>query len=431
MELANLERQQGQLLERYLDQHPDVVKVRKQIQDTHAKIRAEGQRVISAAENDYKAAAAQEASVAAALEAAKAEALDLSRRAVQYDSLKRELEGNKEILNSLLARHKETDIAQELKASNIRIVDMAAVPQTPIRPNKTRDILMGLLLGAALSTGLAYLLESVDNTLKSPDDVRSHLRMPLLGVIPEVPGSGDVIVLEARAQGPFLEGYRALRTALAYSWPDQAPRVLVVASTAPGEGKTLVSVNLALTLASGGGKVLLVDADLRKPRAHTLLKGRKSPGLSDVLVGKASPSESIQRCGGTTLGLLASGTGVPSPADLMSNQTMRGLLDQLRGLYDWIVIDTPPVGAVAEALILAPLSDGAVVVAGAEMVPRRAIMDSLQRLHETGARILGIVLNRTHIERYSSYYYGRSYSQSPQRQDTGKVARIHDQRARR
>ncbi len=435
IELATLERQQAQLLERYLDQHPEVVRVRNQIQETKAKIRGEAQRVIRAAENDYKAAAAQEASVASALEGAKAETLELSRRSVQYDALKRDLEASKEVLNSLLARHKQTDVAQELKSSNIRIVDPAVVPRAPVRPRTLRDLLMGLLLGAGAAIGLAFFLEYLDNTLKTPDDVRLHLGAPLLGVIPELADPGkSPLVTQARTQGPFLEGYRVVRTALMYSWPDASARVLVVTSTAPGEGKTLTSVNLALTLAATEGQVLLIDGDLRKPQVHAFLSGKKAPGFSDILVGKAKPSESIQQFPGTRLSFLSSGRQAPSPGDLLINRTLRGFLDGLRKFYSWIIVDTPPIGAVAEALTLAPLSDGVVVVAGAEMVPRKAVMHTLERIHASGARILGIVLNRAQVEKHSYYYghyYGHYYGRYQQAVEDGKVARIRDHRAHR
>ena len=414
IELASLERQQAQLLDRYMDQHPEVVKVRTQIQDTRQKIRAEAQRVIRAAENDYKAYAAQEASVASALETAKTEALDLSRKSISYDSEKREVDAARQVLNSLLSRGKETDVASELKSTNIRVVDPAAVPDRPVRPKKLLDIALGFIIGLFLSVGTAFFLEYLDNTLKTPDDVRTRLGVPLLGVIPEQGKEKDEPpVIHGSLQGPFAEGYRVIRTALSYSWPETAPRVLVVTSTAPGEGKTLTAVNLALMLAASEKKVLLIDADMRRPQAHILLKARRTPGLSDVLIGKSMPSKAIQQnLPDTALSFLPAGTSVPSPADLLTNRTLSGLLTGLRELYDWIIIDNPPVGHVAEALILAPLSDGVIMVAGAEMVPRKAVIHTLERIADTGARILGLVLNRAQIQKnsyYYSHYYGHDY----------------------
>jgi capsular exopolysaccharide synthesis family protein len=289
-----------------------------------------------------------------------------------------------------------------------------------------RDVALGILLGAFLSVGLAFFLEYLDNTIKTPDDVRQHLGTPLLGVVPQLNTAEQArpVVLESDLDQRFVEGYRVVRTALNYSWSEPGSRVITVTSTAPSEGKTLTAVNLAFTLAAQEGRTLLIDADLRKPATHEVLTARRTPGLSDVLVGVVSANEAVQQgIRGTTLAYLGSGTHAPSPADLLTNRTMRGLLEGLRKSYDWIVIDTPPVGAVSEPLILAPLTDGAIVVTGAEMVPRKAVLHTLERVHDTGARILGVVLNRAQVDKHSYYYshyyghyYGRHYgSQSPKR----------------
>jgi len=414
IDLANLERQYAEMREKYLEQHPEVVKIRSQIEETRAKIWTEAQQVIRAAENAYKAAAAQEQSVASALEATKREALELSRRSVQYDSLKREADVSREVLNSLLERHKQTDVAQQLTASNIRIVDPAVVPGAPARPQHRGDIMKGALWGLALAFGLTFLLDRLDNTLKSAADVRAHLEVPVLGVIPRVEGSSDLVLLRP-SQGPLVEGYRVVRTSLGYSWPESQPRILVVSSSRPGEGKTVTSVNLALILASSGSRVLLIDADLRKPQAHSLLRARRTPGFSDILVGKAKPSETIQPLSTAGLSFLGAGTSAPSPADLMTTHALGSFLHYLRYWYDWTVVDTPPVEVVADPLILAPLSDGVVFVAGAEMAPRKAVRHSLERVTETGARVLGVVLNRARMEKKT--YYGRYYGDQQGRRE--------------
>lgn len=409
IELTTLERQETQLLDRYLPGHPEVVKVHNQIAETRSKVQSEAQRVIRSTENEWKALAAQEQSVAAALESAKAEALELSRRVIPYETRKREVDANKEVLNGLLSRHKQTDVAQELKSSNIRILDAAVTPGSPVRPQRRRDVSMGMLLGLALGVGLAFFLDYLDSTLKTPDDVRHHLGVPLLGVIPEAKeGAGELLALQDQGQGAFLEGYRVVRTALGYCWTGQGPRVLVCTSTAPGEGKTLTSINVALTLASIEPGVLLIDCDLRKPTAHAALRLGRSPGLSDVLAGRATLEQGLQEVAGSTLHLLASGTTVPSPGDLLTTDAMRGLVDGLRAKYRWIILDTPPVGAVADALVLSSLSDGVVVVAGAEMVSRKAVLNTLHRIADTGARVLGVVLNRAQIAKHA-YYYGHYY----------------------
>ena len=290
-------------------------------------------------------------------------------------------------------------------------------------------MLNGMLAGLGLGLLLAFGLEYLDNTLKTPDDVRKHLGAPMLGVIAEnqtkTPGP---VLLGIRPTGSFSEGYRVLRTSLNYCWPEAGPRVLAVTSTAPGEGKTLTSVNLALTLASTEGKVLLIDADLRRPQAHTLLNAQRRPGLSDVLVGRTKPSDAVQRV--ANLSFLSSGTRAPSPADLMTSPVLEGLLGGLRGYYNWIVIDTPPVAAVADALIIARATDGVVVVIGAEMVPQGSVAKTLERVAETGARVLGVVLNRAQTQRYGysyghyGHYYGRYYGHSAHSEGDQKVTPI-------
>jgi capsular exopolysaccharide synthesis family protein len=413
IDLARLERQRAELGERYLERHPEVLKVQKQIDETRKTIAAESARIVRAAENDYQASAAQEKGVASALDAAKAEALDLQRRGVQYDSLKRELEAGKEVLNSLLARHEQADVAQELQSSNLRVADPATVPRAAVRPRRALDLLIGLLLGGGLSVGLALLRDHLDDTLKAPDDVRLGLPAPLLAVVPLRQASSEAPASRATApaEGALVEGYRLLRTALRHAWPDAAARVVVVTSTVPGEGKTATSVNLARVLASAGERVLLVDADLRKPEAHDAIGARRAPGLADVLAGDSQLKDAIQILPGG-LAFLGSGTAGPGPGDLLTVERLDPVLDAARSLYRWVIFDTSPVGAVSDPLVLAPRADGVVVVAAAETVPRAAVRRTLERTLDSGARLLGVVLNRARVDRHAydyQHHYGHGY----------------------
>jgi len=416
VDLARLERQMAELRERYLEHHPEVVRVQKQIDQTRSSIAAESTRIIRAAENDLGAAVAQETAVASALDAAKAESLDLQRRGVEYDSLKRELEAGKDVLNSLLARLKQTDVAQELQSSNLRVADPADVPRGPIRPRRLLDLLLGVFLGGGLSVGLALLRDHLDDTLRAPDDVRVGLAVPLLTAIPPHGpargGTQPVLRAAALEEGPFREGYRLLRTTLVQAWPDTAPRVVLVTSTAPGEGKTLTSIHLALALASAGDRVLLVDADLRKPQAHDVLGARRGPGVIDVLSGETVLPSAVQALPGTGLEFLGSGSPTARPGDLLTAEGMARIRDEARRVYRWIVVDSSPVGAVADALVMAPLVDGVVVVAAAGSVPRAAVRRTLERVAESGARVLGVILNRARIDRDAGdyrYHYGHAY----------------------
>jgi capsular exopolysaccharide synthesis family protein len=403
IDLARLERDLAERRQRYLEHHPEVVRLRSQIEEMRRTIAGESARIVRAAEIDYESVAAQEGGVSGALEAAKAEAVDLQRRAVQYDSLKRELEAGKEVLNSLMARHKQADVAQALESSNLRVADPATVPPAPIRPRPGRDLLIGIVLGGMLSVGLALLRDRLDDTLKTPDDVRLGLPAALLAVIPRRADGA------ARAEGAPGEGYRLLRASLGHAWRDAGGRAVLVTSTAPGEGKTLTAVHLARALAAAGERALLVDADLRRPQAHEAVGARPSPGLVELLAGDAKLEDAVQPLPGGP-DFLASGGA--AAADLLTADRIAPVLEAARRAYRWVVLDTSPVGAVADALVMAPAADGVVVVAGAETVPRAAVRRTLERLAGSGARVLGVVLNRARVDLHShdyQHHYGHGY----------------------
>jgi capsular exopolysaccharide synthesis family protein len=409
IELGALGRREAQALTRYLDEHPEVRQIRRQIAETRQRIAAEAARILQAAENDAKAAAAQEASVVAALEAAKAEALDLEHRSVQYDSRKRELDAAKVVLDSLLSRVKETDVTQELRASNIRVIDPAVVPGRPSRPDLLFDMFAGLFVGLSGGIGLAFLIDHLDSRLKSAEDVRRLLDAPLLGAIAEAePAGGAPPSLLEMPYGAFGEGHRMVRTSLAYSWPDSGPRAILVTSAIPGEGKTVTALNLALVLAASGTRVVLVDCDLRRPQIHERLGLNRVAGLSDFLVGRSGVDALLQSVRGAALMVIPAGTPVPSPGDLLTGTALTHLVTELKRRFEWIVIDTPPVGAVADPTIAAAAVDGVVLVAAAGRAPKAAVRDALKTLRTTGARVLGVVLNRVQLQRgsyYAAYYH--------------------------
>jgi capsular exopolysaccharide synthesis family protein len=434
VERARLEIELAEARKRYLEQHPEVRRIEDLLRDVDTRIGGEIRRIISAAENSYRATLAQEASVRAALDEVKREKLELDRHAVEYDARMRELEASRAVLDSLTSRSKQTDVARELNASSIRVVDRAVTPRLPSRPNRPLEVALGVLLGLGLGVGLAFFLDYLDNTIKTPEDVREHLKAPLLAVIAETESQHGGPVLQARPIGVFAEGYRVLRTAVDYSWPDRQPRVLVVTSTCPGEGKTLTSINLALTLASAGARTVLVDADLRKPQVGSMLKLPRRPGLTDVLVGHSALGDTRRKLAGSTLEVVVAGTAAPSPGDLITTPSLERLIETLRSEYQYVVIDSPPVGAVADALILGRSSDGVVVVTGAEMVPRAAARHTLERIAASGSRVLGVVLNRARLGKhsyYSGHYYGHYYGPSPARPEaaSGRVASIRGRAA--
>ena len=425
-EQAALERQNTQLLSKgFLEEYPEVVKVRQQIEGTSQKIASEARRIVRAAENDYQAAAAQERSASVALETTTREAVELSRRGLRYDALKRDLEASKRMSENILARQKQTDASRNLPASNVHIVDPAPVPRSPIRPRPRRDIALAVAVGLGCAIVAAFLRDYLDSSVSVPSDVR-RLGLPLLGVIADG-GRRGVPLLNGARKEMFGESYRVLRTALDPPGEPGSGQLLLVTSTLPGEGKSLTSVNLALTLASAEERVLLIDADLRRPALSRLLKTPHAPGLSDVVLRHVPLEAAIHRVPGSRLNVIPAGSAVKSsPTDLLAKGAFRALLANVRGRYDRIIIDTAPAGAVADALTLAPMTDGVLVVAHSGRVSANALMQVLERLVHARAHVLGLVLNRARPDAIRYDYVSPLAMTGARRLVAGSDAGSHD-----
>jgi capsular exopolysaccharide synthesis family protein len=406
-ELASLERQRAQLAAQgYLEDHPERKKIREQIEGTQRKIAIEASRIVRAADNDYRVALAQEESARQALESAKSEAEDLRRRGLEYDALKRDLEASRQVSQVMLTRRKEVEAARGVQASNVHVIDPATVPRGPIRPRPLRDGALSLLLGLGCAVAVAFIRDYMDTTVGQPSDVR-RLGVPVLAAIPDTRArKGALLVMNGHRKEPFAEGYRMLRAALGRPGTTACGQVLVVTSALPGEGKSITAANLALTLASTGERVLLVEADLRRPSLSKVLGIRRVPGLCEALCGVGSVRDAIRRVAGTQLYVLPSGSPVhSSPADLLATTNLRDLLAELAGSYDRIVVDTPPAGAVADAVTLAPLADGVLLVVQCGRVGTNQVLQMMDHLTQAGANVLGVVMNRARLDR-RGYDYG-------------------------
>ena len=274
-QVADLQRQRASLGEKYGEKHPEMIRLGRQIEQTDAKIQLEVGKVVQSVRNEYEAALAQERSLVEALEQQKSEALALGRKGIDYGLLQRDATTNRQMYDSLLQRAKETQVGAELKSSNIRIVDAAIVPDGPVSPNKPRNLLFAIFGGGIFAVGLAFFFEYLDNRVKSPDEVRHYLGLPFLGLVPALTQKGfeaEDALLHNTVPSGFAEAFRTIRTNVLFSSTEEGGRSIVVTSTAPGEGKTLVATNLSVALAQAGQRVLLVDADMRKPRVHSVLE---------------------------------------------------------------------------------------------------------------------------------------------------------------
>jgi succinoglycan biosynthesis transport protein ExoP len=407
-ELATLQRKQVQLSEKYGDRHPEMLEVQSSIQNSQLKLQGEIAKVVQAVSMEYQAAVAQEQSMTEALNAQKGEALAMNRKAIDYGVIERDVDSNKQIYDSLLQRAKETGVAGELRTSNVRIVDQAEPPSTPVRPRRVLAILGGLLGGAFLGIALAFLFEYMDNRVKTPDEIEHELGLPSLGLIPKTASPMANPLISEAVPPNFSEAFRGLRTNILFSAADGGPRSIVVTSTGPSEGKTMVAGNVAIGLAQAGQRVLLIDADMRRPRAHELFSLPVEPGLSNLLVGAAKPSEVVQATGVANLWVMPAGKTPPNPAELLGSRRFADLTTSLGGHFDCVVIDTPPVMAVTDAAVIAHRASGVLFVIAADVTSRQAAQTALDQLEHARAKFLGAVLNRVDVER-DSYYYSRYY----------------------
>ena len=410
-DLSQLQQQQAQLSDKFGEKHPEILKNRSAIQSGQLKLQAEVNKIVQSVRTEYQAALAQENSLAHALAQQKGEALSMNRKGIEYSVLNREVESSKQMYESLLQRAKETTVAGELKTSNIRVLDRAERPRTPITPRTRLNLLRGLVGGAVLAFTLAFFFEYIDSHMKTPDEIRTHLGLSSLGMVPALDAKswkGEQPIISSGVPPRFAEAFRVVRTNVLFSSAAEGSRTLVITSTGLGEGKTTVAANLAIGLAQADQRVLLIDADMRRPRVHELFGQKQEPGLSNVIVGNAKASESVRKTTVPGLWVLTAGHTPPNPAELLGSQRFREFLTSLKEHFDWVLLDTPPVMAVTDAVIASNLVSGVVFVVGAEMTSRHAARSAMEQLAHGRAHFVGAVLNRVELDK-NSYYYSQYY----------------------
>ena len=413
-ELAELQRQQAQLSEKLGPRHPDMVKIGLAINAAEERIQGEIAKVVQAVRNEYLSAQTQEQSLINVLDQQKREALALNRKGIDYSALQRDALSNRQIFESLLQRTKETGISGELKTSNIRVIDVAETPRRPASPNVVANLLLALFGGLTLAVGIAFFFEYLDNRIKTPDEIKAHLGLPFLGLVPALFAKDlhDPLISKG-VPANFSEAFRAVRTNVLFSSADEGPKVIVVTSAGPGEGKTLVASNLAVAMAQAAQRVLLMDADMRRPRVHSLFGIAQEPGLSNVLVGNAKPSDAVRITSVPGLWAMPAGMIPPNPAELLGSKRFKEFLGTLGQHFDCVIVDTPPVMAVTDSSIAAHVATGLIFVIGAEMTTRHTAQRAVEQLSHARPKFLGAILNRVDLKHqgyYYSQYYRREYA---------------------
>jgi polysaccharide biosynthesis transport protein len=406
--LADLLADKTRLSARYLPNHPEIQKLDIQIKNASETLTAQRARVIETVRNDYETAVAQERSFSGSLEQQKNEAMELDRKSGDYNVLERQAESDRQLWQSLLKQQKELQVVSNSRSNNVQLMDRAEVPGAPFSPNTRREWLTALMAGLLVAFGLAFGIEYLDDTVKTPEDISKRFGLPLLGLVPAIRGS-RVPLLSETVPHDFGEAFRSLRTSLVFTAGAGESRVIAVTSSQPLEGKTTTACNLATALALGGSRVLLIDADMRRPGLHQIMGVENTIGLSHLLVGQARVREAVQRTSEPNLFVITAGRTPPNPSELLASERMKGFIANLgQGPFEWIVFDTPPVLAVTDAVVLAGLVSAVVFVVGSEMTRRVHAERALATLRAGRPKSIGVVLNRVDFDR-NKYYYSRYY----------------------
>ena len=410
--LANLFRKKSELKEKYGEKHPRMMALNAEIKQQEDKIIEQIAMVAKSISTRYEIAFAQEKSLYAELEREKRKAKNLTRKSIQFSVLQREVESNKQIYDTLLTRMKETSLTSGLNTSNLKIIDRAEASISPIKPKKKRNILLAIIVGLAMGTGMAFFLEYMDDSIEIPGDIEKHLKIPFLGSLGYIKNpkkDSEQTKWELFAlndpKSTTAEALRNIRTNISFRLKGKDDKSLVIASANPGEGKTLFAINMAILFASMGKKTVLVDADMRKPRIHKLTDIERSPGLSDALIGEVQLSSIIKQVLLPNLYLIPAGTLPPNPSELLTSDRMDEFQRTFNKIFDIIIYDTPPMMSVTDALILSKSAGNTVLIIKGGETERKAVKHAAKQLEELDAKILGAVLNEVIMAK--AMYYGK------------------------
>src|SRR5579872_5434525 len=427
-ERAELRTEYAQFAAKYGASYPRVVQLQSQLTELDGAIQQEIKKVGDAVRADYQASLKAEQMLQTSFDKQKGEAYKLNEDAIQYAILRRDVESSRDLYDGLLKKLKEAGIMAGLKSSNINIVDQASQPIEPVEPNIPLNIALGLMGGLLGGVALAFVVENIDNSIRTPQDIESYCQLPSLGVIPSATLNGNQSKALARGERQFIlpvtmehrnsgsaEAFRALRTSLLLSSPGAPPQVIMVTSAMMQEGKSFNSLNLAVVLAQTGQKVLLVDSDMRRPAVHRYLGIPLGSGLSACLAGTQTADEAplaIEQIPG--LHVVTAGHMPPYPSEMLASEAMPQLVQRWREQFRHIVIDTPPVLAVTDAVVCARIADVVVLIARSEKTGRQSLIRTRDILRKVRANIAGVVVNDLSFNsvEYRQYYghYGSEYS---------------------
>ncbi|QYJ00051.1 polysaccharide biosynthesis tyrosine autokinase [Thalassovita mediterranea] len=391
--------------------YPEMQQLQARIDSLDAEIELEREGIVAALGAEYRAAEAREASLRERVGELREELQNLRDRRIDYTILQREVDTNRTQYEALLQRMKEISVASGVGSSQISIIDRALVPKFPFEPNLRRSLFQALILSLAAGVGLAFVLNYIDDTIKTPDDVKNKLGLSSIGVVPKVKNKKDIVSSElSDPRSAVSEAFFSTRTALQFTTSSGAPRSLLMTSTRPGEGKTSSTVALAMAFAKIGQRVLIIDADMRKP--SFVADSGASIGLSGLLTREADLMQNIVASRHDGLFLLPAGVIPPNPAELLSNPRLKSIIAEAEVAFDLVVVDSPPVLSFTDAPLLGSICEGAVIIIQSGVIRTPSATRTIGRLLESQTNLLGAILTKFDAKKvgYDSadYYYNYS-----------------------
>lgn len=447
----------------YKPDYPEIIKLKAKLDSMREELKGEIKKAVDLAEAEYQSALKEESSLKNLLEKQKADVVRMNSNSILYNSLKIEVDNNRTLLNSLVERQSETLVSARLgglNTSSISIIDKAKVPKDPVSPKKKLNLFLALLMGVFGGVGLCFFFEYLDNTVKGSEDVEKLVGLPSLGVIPflppegvkkkmrhvyysrhgysygkENPGSENPLpeikqielVNHLHPRFSISEDYRTVRTSILLSHAENPPKTILFTSALPKEGKTATVVNMAVAFSQLEERVLIIDADLRQPRLHRIFEVRNLRGLSGYLTGNVSLENAIQETSVENIWILPSGVIPPNPAELLNSKRMKEMIEEVNKRYDVILVDTTPVLAVIDAVIVSSLVDSTVFVIKAGELTHKPFLNAVEELRRVKAKIIGVLFNELKMTRgdysfmnyyryYRQHYYGEEEKQTSSKQ---------------